>query len=186
MDDERKISETEFTFEQVKEQLIQHGKKNSSLTYKDVMDRLAPFVHDPEQIEQFIEQLSELEIDVNNESDEELSLGPDDQEDDELKFEDELTLPPGVKTNDPVRLYLKEIGRVQLLSAKDEVELAKRIEQGDEEAKTGRSEFASCGQYSKSRFRLKRRSAKKTTPIWATLSRIMRPWHRRTPPLTSY
>lgn len=44
-------------------------------------------------------------------------------------------MPPGIKINDPVRMYLKEIGRVQLLSAAEEIELAKRIEQGDEEAK---------------------------------------------------
>ena len=42
---------------------------------------------------------------------------------------------PAIKINDPVRMYLKEIGRVPLLSAEDEVELAKRIKQGDEEAK---------------------------------------------------
>ena len=44
-------------------------------------------------------------------------------------------MPPGVKINDPVRMYLKEIGRVDLLSAEEEVALAERIEQGDEEAK---------------------------------------------------
>ena len=44
--------------------------------------------------------------------------------------------PPGVKINDPVRMYLKEIGRVNLLSAQEEIELAKRIEQGDEIAKS--------------------------------------------------
>src|SRR6476659_52248 len=132
--DQRTELETELTLEQVKDQLIEQGKKRSSLTYKDIMEKLAPFDQDPEQIDEFFEQLSEQGIDVGNESDDE-SINPEENERDEFNFDDDLALPPGIKINDPVRMYLKEIGRVPLLSADDEIELANRIEQGDEEAK---------------------------------------------------
>ncbi|UUZ97320.1 RNA polymerase sigma factor RpoD [Paenibacillus sp. P25] len=114
--------------------MIEQGKKRSSLTYKEIMEKLAPFDQDPEQIDEFFEQLQENGIDVGNESDEEHDMHPD-QEHDDFHFDDDLSLPPGIKINDPVRMYLKEIGRVPLLSAEDEVQLAKRIELGDEEAK---------------------------------------------------
>lgn len=72
---------------------------------------------------------------VNGRSNEEFSLNSDDTKQTEPSYYDDLTLPPGMKINDSVRMYLKEIGRVPLLSGNDEVELAKRIEAGDEEAK---------------------------------------------------
>ncbi|CAH1196325.1 MULTISPECIES: RNA polymerase sigma factor RpoD [Paenibacillus] len=133
--------EAEFTLDQVKDQLIEHGKKRSSLNYKDIMEKLSPFDQDPEQMEEFYEQLSDLGIEVVNENDEEGSNPLRQSEDnensdsDDFSFDDDLSLPPGIKINDPVRMYLKEIGRVPLLSADDEVELAMRIKNGDEEAK---------------------------------------------------
>ncbi|MEK8129676.1 RNA polymerase sigma factor RpoD [Paenibacillus filicis] len=135
--DQRTEIETELTLEQVKDQLIEQGKKRSAITYKEIMEKLAPFDQDPEQIDEFFEQLQEMGIDVGNESDEEEELGGGrlEREHDEFHFDDDLSLPPGIKINDPVRMYLKEIGRVPLLSAEDEIGLAKRIEQGDEEAK---------------------------------------------------
>ncbi|QSF43898.1 RNA polymerase sigma factor RpoD [Paenibacillus tianjinensis] len=133
--------EAEFTLDQVKDQLIEHGKKRSSLNYKDIMEKLSPFDQDPEQMEEFYEQLSDLGIEVVNENDEEgsnplrQSEDNENSEGDDFSFDDDLSLPPGIKINDPVRMYLKEIGRVPLLSADDEVELAMRIKNGDEEAK---------------------------------------------------
>jgi len=131
--------ETEFTLDQVKDQLIEQGKKRSVLSYKDIMEKLSPFDQDTEQMEEFYEQLADLGIDVVNENDEEgthrQSGDSETHENEEFGFDDDLSLPPGIKINDPVRMYLKEIGRVPLLSADDEIELANRIEQGDEEAK---------------------------------------------------
>lgn len=130
--------ETELTLEQVKDRLIEQGKKRSSLTYKEIMEKLSPFEQDPEQMDEFYEQLADLGIDITGDSDEELATRRNDDEHgghEEFGFDDDLALPPGIKINDPVRMYLKEIGRVPLLSGDDEMELAKRIENGDEEAK---------------------------------------------------
>lgn len=130
--------ETELTLDQVKEKLIEEGKKTSSLTYKVIMEKLSPFEQEPDQMDEFFEQLGDLGIDISNDSDEELTVrrrDNDNQSDDDFNFEDDLALPPGIKINDPVRMYLKEIGRVPLLSSNDEIELARRIEEGDEEAK---------------------------------------------------
>jgi len=128
-------AETELTLEQAKEQLIEQGKQSSSLAYEHIMEKLSAFDLDPEQIDGFIEQLSEQGIQIDDESDNERNFGGSDQEHEDHPFDDDLSLPPGMKINDPVRMYLKEIGRVQLLSAKEEVDLAKKIEQGDEYSK---------------------------------------------------
>ncbi|WP_426447779.1 RNA polymerase sigma factor RpoD [Paenibacillus sp. S-38] len=141
--DQRTELETELTLDQVKDQLIEQGKKRSAITYKEIMEKLAPFDQDPDQIDEFFEQLQEMGIDVGNETDEDQEMSPLDRDrdrdrdgdHDDFHFDDDLSLPPGIKINDPVRMYLKEIGRVPLLSAEDEVDLAKRIELGDEEAK---------------------------------------------------
>jgi len=61
--------ETESTLEQVKAQLIEQGKKKSSLTYKDIMEKLSPFDQDPEQIDEFFEQLADIGIEVSNDHD---------------------------------------------------------------------------------------------------------------------
>lgn len=121
------------TLQTAKQQLVELGKKQGSLTYEEITDRLAPFDQDTDQLDDFFEHLAEQGIDVVNERDEE-NRQSGEHTDEEYNIND-LSMPPGVKISDPVRMYLKEIGRVPLLSAQDEIELAKRIEAGDEEAK---------------------------------------------------
>ncbi|MFW5873329.1 MAG: RNA polymerase sigma factor RpoD [Bacillota bacterium] len=105
--------------------LIDHGKKEGKLTYKEIMDALEEVELDSNDIEEVYDIFNEMDIDVIEEDEE------DTDEDNNL----DLSIPHGVGIDDPVRMYLKEIGKVDLLTAKEEVSIAKRIEAGDETAR---------------------------------------------------
>ena len=127
-------------------QLVAHGKKNKSiLELQEINDFFSDMELDAEQMEKDYEYLEANHIDVlrvsgDGDGIEEL----DDVDDSDIVLTDEddvdmekidLSVPDGISIEDPVRMYLKEIGKVPLLSADEEVELAKRMAEGDEDAK---------------------------------------------------
>ena len=117
------------TLDERKDDLLKLGKQEGFLTFEQLAASLKGLEMDAESLDDLYNFLRENNIEVIEEDEE---AGGDPLDD--LDF-DESTLPKNLSINDPVRMYLKEIGRISLLSLDEEIELSKRIEEGDEEAK---------------------------------------------------
>ena len=119
--------------ERLKELLVFAEKKKNVLEFQEVNDFFADMELDPQRIEKIYDFLDKHNVDVLriSEEDEEDIILEDDEELEPL----DLTIPEGISIEDPVRMYLKEIGKVPLLNADEEIELARKMEDGDDYAK---------------------------------------------------
>src|SRR5665647_1723339 len=150
------IGDNVMSYEQVNEEkrveyihdLTEKAKIKGSITYREVAEMLESVDMDKDQIDEVYENLIAIGIEVTSEADPEdfiiLSLDHEEVEPDvdittveevPVEADIETVIPKGISVDDPVRMYLKEIGKVSLLSGDEEIELAKRMELGDEEAK---------------------------------------------------
>ena len=127
------------------DELYEYGKSKGTLTYKEIMDRLMELQMDSDQLDRVLETLDAYGVSVVNDSSDDTVSISDDQAadvaaataaaDESANDPIDLSIPEGISIDDPVRMYLKEIGKVPLLTAEEEIEIANRLEAGDESAK---------------------------------------------------
>lgn len=117
------------SIEEIKNKLIKDGKKYGKLTYEEIGDAFDKYEIDSDDIDELYKVFEKEGIKLVDKKD-----SKDDEDEVDVTKED-LSVPKGVTVDDPVRMYLKEIGKISLLTAEEEVEIAKRMEAGDEFAK---------------------------------------------------
>ncbi len=120
------------TLEERKEKLLSLGTKQGYITYEQLADELKGLDIDSDALDELYNAIIDANIEIVAEDGDEDASGEEITSD--MKAED-LTLSKDIKINDPVRMYLKEIGRINLLTSDEEFEYARRAEEGDEEAK---------------------------------------------------
>ena len=114
----------------IKKELLERGKKKGVLSFKEINDAFEDIEITPDEVEQLYDRFEKESIELVEDMDKEL-------EEIEVSKEEleDLSVPEGINIDDHVKMYLKEIGKVNLLTAEEEFNLAKRMSEGDEEAK---------------------------------------------------